>query len=126
MSYNSLGSLSREQFGTDAFVYHKLKYNVRGQLCDVRASAVNDDSSGELGALVNYYGTPFVQCGSGANNNGNLLMSQTVINSYYAEDRYDYDSLNRLTSVSEFQNGTIPSKRSIGSNELRRSRQSHD
>src|SRR5262249_43182061 len=58
--------------------------------------------------LVNYYGTPVAHCGSGTDNNGNVLMSQTIVNSFYAEDRYTYDSLNRLTSISEFQNGTTP------------------
>ena len=32
-------------------------------------------------------------------------MSQTIINSYYMEDRYSYDALNRLTAVNEWQNG---------------------
>ncbi|HEU4510321.1 MAG TPA: RHS repeat-associated core domain-containing protein, partial [Pyrinomonadaceae bacterium] len=86
-------------------VYHKLHYNIRGQLCDVRASNVDDEWGGELGALVNYYSTPWTHCGSGADNNGNVLGSQTIINSYYMEDRYSYDALNRLTAVNEWQNG---------------------
>jgi hypothetical protein len=51
--------LLKEQFGTNNAVYHKLHYNSRAQLCDVRASNVNDEWGGELGALVNYYSTPF-------------------------------------------------------------------
>ncbi|HKG97103.1 MAG TPA: hypothetical protein VKA97_04790, partial [Pyrinomonadaceae bacterium] len=86
-------------------MYHKLHYNVRGQLYDVRASNVNDEWGGELGALVNYYSNNWVHGGSGPDNNGNVLMSQTVINSYYMEDRYSYDALNRLASVGEYQNG---------------------
>ncbi|HET9711451.1 MAG TPA: RHS repeat-associated core domain-containing protein, partial [Pyrinomonadaceae bacterium] len=109
VKYSSWGSLSREQYGTSTAVYHKLRYNIRGQLCDVRASNVNDDMGGELGALVNYYSTAWSQCGSGTDNNGNVLMSQTIINSVYFEDRYSYDALNRLTAVSEFQNGSTPS-----------------
>ena len=31
-------------------VYNKLHYNIRGQLCDVRASNINEEWSGELGA----------------------------------------------------------------------------
>jgi RHS repeat-associated protein len=58
-----------------------------------------------LGALVNHYGTQWVHGGSGPDNNGNVLMSQTIINSYFMEDRYSYDALNRLTSVAEWQNG---------------------
>ncbi len=96
----------KEKFGTTSLVYHKLHYNVRGQLYDVRASNVNDETSGELGALVNYYSNNGVYGGSGTDNNGNVLKSQTIINSFYVEDRYGYDALNRLASVSEYQNGT--------------------
>ena len=85
--------------------HQKLHYNIRGQLCDVRASNANDEWGGELGALVNYYSTSWAHCGSGTDNNGNVLMSQTIINSHYMEDRYSYDALNRLTAVNEHQNG---------------------
>src|ERR1700752_1640876 len=105
INYSSLGGMLKEQFGTTAPVYHKLHYNSRAQICDIRASNVNDDWGGELGALVNYYSTPYAVCGNGPDNNGNLLMSQTIINSFYIEGRYTYDSLNRLKSVGEFQNG---------------------
>ena len=105
ITYSQWGSLSREQYGTNTAVYNKLHYNIRGQLCDVRASNVDDEWGGELGALVNYYSTPWAHCGSGTDNNGNVLMSQTIINSYYMEDRYSYDALNRLTAVNEWQNG---------------------
>jgi RHS repeat-associated protein len=111
INYSSWGSLKREQFGTNTAVYNKLHYNVRGQLYDVRISNVSDtvdEWGGELGALANYYSAPAVHGGSGPDNNGNVLMSQTWINSFYAEDRYSYDSLNRLSSISEFQNGLTP------------------
>ncbi|HKG46248.1 MAG TPA: hypothetical protein VKB02_05950, partial [Pyrinomonadaceae bacterium] len=105
--YSAVGSLLKEQFGTNTPVYHKLHYNSRAQLCDVRASNLNDDWGGELGAIGNYYSTPWTQCGNGPDNNGNLLMSQTIINSnVYFEDRYSYDSLNRLTAVNEYLNGS--------------------
>jgi RHS repeat-associated protein len=106
LSYSPFGGLAREQFGTDTAVYHNLHYNMRGQLYDVRVSANSvDDWAGELGALVNYYSTQWAVGGSGHDNNGNVLMSQTFIGSSYMEDRYSYDTLNRLTSVAEFQNG---------------------
>ena len=108
ITYTSWGSLAREQFGTNTPVYKKQHYNVRGQLCDVRASNANDEWGGEFGALVNHYSTAWVHCGSGSDNNGNVLMSQTIINSFFTEDRYSYDRLNRLESVTEFQNGTTP------------------
>ena len=106
ITYSPWNSLKFEQFGTSTAVYHKLRYTIRGQLCDVRASNVNDPTGGELGALVNYYSTSWAHCGSGTDNNGNVLMSQTIINSYYMEDRYSYDALNRLTAVDEYQNGS--------------------
>ncbi|HEX7330819.1 MAG TPA: hypothetical protein VF290_04920, partial [Pyrinomonadaceae bacterium] len=106
LNYSVWGGLAKEKFGTSTAVYHKLHYNVRGQLFDVRASNVNDEWGGELGALANYYSSNLVHGGSGADNNGNLLMSQTIINSFFIEDRYTYDALNRLTSVSEYKNGT--------------------
>ena len=105
ITYSEWGGVSREQYGTNAAVYNKLHYNIRGQLCDVRASNVDQEWSGELGALINYYSTSWQHCGSGTDNNGNVLMSQTIINSYYMEDRYSYDALNRLTAVDEWQNG---------------------
>ncbi len=104
--YSSLGGLAKEKFGTTTPVYHKLHYNVRGQLYDVRASNANDESGGELGAIANYYSNNWIHGGGGPDNNGNLLMSQTIINSFYVEDRYSYDALNRLTAVNEYQNGS--------------------
>ncbi|HEU4509335.1 MAG TPA: RHS repeat-associated core domain-containing protein [Pyrinomonadaceae bacterium] len=104
--YSPFGGISKEQFGTNSAVYNKLHYNIRGQLYDVRISNVNEEWSGELGALANYYSTNWSHGGSGTDNNGNVLMSQTIINSYYMEDRYTYDALNRLSSVSEYQNGS--------------------
>jgi hypothetical protein len=83
--------LLKEQFCTTNTVYHKLHYNSRAQLCDVRASNSNDEWGGELGAIANYYSTPWTPCGDGPDNNGNLLMSQTIINSNVKfEDRYTY------------------------------------
>jgi RHS repeat-associated protein len=109
INYSPFGGLSKEQFGTTAAVYHKQHYNIRGQLYDVRASNVNDEWGGELGALVNYYSTPWAHGGSGADNNGNVLGSQTIIGNSYMEDRYSYDSLNRLASVSEYFGTYTPS-----------------
>ncbi len=105
ITYSQWNTLSMEQFGTNAPLYSKHKYNIRGQVFDIRASSMNDEWGGELGALVNHYSTVWIHGGSGADNNGNVLMSQTIINSFYMEDRYSYDALNRLTAVSEHQNG---------------------
>src|SRR6185503_14051440 len=46
LSYVSSGQLRKEQFGTNTAVYHNRHYNVRRQLCDVRAS---NDGNNEWG-----------------------------------------------------------------------------
>jgi RHS repeat-associated protein len=122
VSYTEFGGLQQEQFGTQTALYHKLHYNVRGQLNDIRLSSVawaTDQWNWNRGAIVNYYATADLTCqtnecraNSGTDNNGNLLQSQHWIpandsmTSYnWTEDRYypnAYDSLNRLNSVAEY------------------------
>lgn len=110
VSYSVFGGMQEEQFGTQTPLYHKQRYNVRGQLWDMRLSTVsyaNDPANGDRGAIVNYYGNNFVQGGSNTTNNGNLLRQENYIpGSSYFQDNFDYDSLNRLTSISEKLNGT--------------------
>jgi RHS repeat-associated protein len=120
VSYSSLGGMQQEQFGTQTAVYHKLHYNVRGQLNDIRASTVawqTDQWNWNRGAIINYYATADLACqtndcraNSGSDNNGNVRQSQhwvpanDQISSYNViEDRFSYDSLNRLESISEYQ-----------------------
>ena len=119
VTYSAFGSLQQEQFGTQTPLYHKLHYNVRGQLNDIRLSTVawaTDQWNWNRGAIVNYYAsaelacpTPACRANSGPDNNGNLIRMQHWIpaneqmSSYnYTEDRYAYDSLNRLKSVAEY------------------------
>jgi RHS repeat-associated protein len=86
---------------------------VRGQLYDVRLSTVNDDLNWNRGAVVNYYSFANYGFGtSGTDNNGNLLAQQywipgdDSISTYsFMQQNYDYDALNRLTWVGEYQNG---------------------
>jgi RHS repeat-associated protein len=108
--YTALGGLQQEKFGTDTPLYHKQRYNVRGQLWDMRLSTVpfaTDPANGDRGSLINYYSNNFVQGGSGADNNGNLLRQEIYIpGSSYFQDNFTYDSLNRLKSISEKLNGT--------------------
>jgi RHS repeat-associated protein len=122
ISYSAFGGLNQEQFGTATPLYHKLHYNVRGQLNDIRLSTVawaTDQWNWNRGAIVNYYATADLTCptsecriNSGADNNGNLIQSQHWIpandqmSSYnWTEDRYTYDSLNSLKSVAEYHGG---------------------
>jgi RHS repeat-associated protein len=109
-SYSSFGGLQQEKFGTDTAIYHKQRFNARGQLWDMRASTVSfgaDPANGDRGSIVNYYSNNFTQGGSGPENNGNLLRQESYIpGSSFFQDTFAYDSLNRLTSISEKLNGT--------------------
>src|SRR6185437_13025284 len=54
--YNPRGQVTQELFGTQTPLYHKLQYNVRGQLWDVRVST-NPDVNGSMnrGGLQYFY-----------------------------------------------------------------------
>jgi len=114
LEYTAQNSLQQEKFGMQTPLYHKLHYNVRGQLYDVRVSTLSL-AQGEFdwnrGCLAFYYGG--VAWGqSGAANNGNVTKQEHWIpvneslNDYiYTQDTYSYDSLNRLSSVTELHGG---------------------
>ena len=112
ISYNSRGQMSLEQFGTDTAIYHKQHFNIRGQQYDLRASTINDDIDWNRGAVVLYYtSTNWQGAATGPDNNGNVLRAQSWVpingdihNPTNSDDWYSYDSLNRLTSVTEFPN----------------------
>ena len=108
--YNARSQVTQELFGTQTPLYHKLQYNIRGQLWDVRVST-NPDVNGSMnrGGLQYFYDSSLGYGTSGPDNNGNVLFANT----YTPEDeqdvhwaihrqRYDYDSLNRLKSVTEY------------------------
>lgn len=113
ISYNERGQLQQEQFGTNTQLYHKLHYNSRGQLYDIRLSTTpwqTDQWNWNRGALVCYYDSGYHWGGSGQDsgpdNNGNVLRAQNwvpgddQISTYTAwDDFYSYDALNRLTQV---------------------------
>lgn len=119
IAYDESGRLKEEQFGTNTALYHKLHYNIRGQLNDIRLSTASwsaDEWNWNRGTIVNYYATadltcPNAQCrfNGGPDNNGSMRQSQYWIpandqmSSYnWTEDRYNYDSLSRLKSVAEY------------------------
>lgn len=119
VSYSRFGGIQEERFGTQTPLYHKLHYNVRGQLNDVRLSTASW-AAGEWdwnrGALLAYYSAAEFSCqegacraAGGADNNGNVrryqhwVPSDDQTSSYsYTEQRYSYDALNRLTSAAEY------------------------
>jgi RHS repeat-associated protein len=113
IAYDEAGRMSREQFGTQTPLYHKHRYNVRGQLWDVRLSTVNDVENWNRGALQTWYTAQSTGNGaSGTDNNGNVRLARTyipdndAISSFnYLEQRYDYDALNRLKYSEEYLNG---------------------
>lgn len=112
ITYDEWNGLSREQFGTDTPLYHKEKRNIRGQLYDMRLSTVNDADNWNRGAIVNYYSfQPYGFGTSGPDNNGNLLVQQhwvpaddAISNYTLMQQNYDYDALNRLKWLGEYQN----------------------
>jgi len=110
ISYSSFGGLSREQFGTTTPLYHKSFYNIRGQFFDTRLSSVNDTWDWNRGRLILYYSSNHLWGQSGTDNNGNVRFAENWIPPENAtldqadtliEDSYNYDALNRLTSVAE-------------------------
>ncbi len=108
--YNDYGLLQQEQFGTQAPLYHKQRFNSRGQLWDMRLSSVSfdtDPANGDRGSIVNYFSSSYTQGGSGTDNNGNLLRQEIYVpGGPYFQQTYAYDNLNRLASVNEKLNGT--------------------
>jgi hypothetical protein len=113
MSYSPFG-LQQEQFGTQIPIYHKLRYNVRGQLYDVRASTLSltqNETDWNRGCLAFYYGgAAWGQ--SSTTNNGNVTLQQhwapandSFTDYSYTQDHYDYDGLNRLYWTGEVHGG---------------------
>ena len=114
IQYNAYGLMSRETYGTQIPLYLNLHYNNRLQMVDLRlGSNPSDEYDWSRGALIFYYGTfarnMWNPLANSPDNNGNVLRQ---IN--YAPlagggfvvpqlDDYNYDSLNRITSVSEQQ-----------------------
>jgi len=103
--YDAASRMSQEQFGTTTPIYNKLNYNPRGQLVAVLASTSGNDATFYRGKIVNDYGT--------TDNNGNLKQQTVSIpnnegntSQTYWNQQYGYDSLNRLTSVGEYLNGS--------------------
>lgn len=120
ITYSELGGIRQERFGTQTPLFHKLHYNRRGQLFDIRLSTQSlqaDEWNWNRGAVVNYYGGNYAWEGDpttppATDNNGNLRRQQSwapgddSYNGYaYAQDTFEYDALNRLGWVSELHGG---------------------
>lgn len=116
MSYSEFGGLRQERFGTATPLYHKLHYNRRGQLFDIRLSTVAwsvDQWDWDRGAVVNYYSGNYAWEGNpaapaGVDNNGNLRRqrhwvpaSDQTSSPTFTQQTYEYDALNRLSWVAE-------------------------
>jgi RHS repeat-associated protein len=106
----------KEQFGTTTPLYHKLFYNSRGQLAEIRVGETYNgpsDDGWERGAIINHYAQCWGACqptSSMTDNNGNLRQQDHWIpngsggvQAIYVQN-YDYDSLNRLQRVREGSN----------------------
>lgn len=119
LSYDAAGRMTGEQFGTQTAVYHRRRYNSRGQLNDVRLSTdATNEWAWNRGAIVAYYDSGYHwsntgQLDSGPDNNGNVMRAQhwvpgdDAISTFsLSSDHYSYDSLNRITSMTEYREGT--------------------
>jgi RHS repeat-associated protein len=112
--YHELGGREQERFGTQTPVYNKSLYNSRAQLAEIRVSTHSILSPGQetnwnRGAIINHYSKSpgaWGASGGGPDNNGNLknqeiyIPDNDQITGYTnIAQEYNYDSLNRLTSV---------------------------
>lgn len=107
--YGVLGGMAQEQFGTTKAIYNKLSYNSRGQLSAIRVSTQPNNENENRGAIINQYSTICPTC-TGTDNNGNLKKQEVHVPTVSQEENYapvswaqnyEYDGLNRLTSVFE-------------------------
>lgn len=117
--YSEWGTVEQEKFGTQTPLYHKKHYNIRGQVYDIRLSTVSwqtDQWNWNRGALINWYDSssnyPYWNPNSGTDNNGDVLRSEfhipdndQISTSSFTRTMYTYDSLNRVNSVTEAQDG---------------------
>lgn len=115
ITYTAAGLMSRETFGMQAAtLYHNLHYNNRQQLVDIRlGDSPSDEWNWSRGALVFYYGATardgWNAFANSADNNGNALRQVNYVplagGGYVIPqlDDYNFDTLNRITSVTEAQ-----------------------
>ncbi len=109
IAYSALGGMTNEQFGTDTAIHHQLNYNTRGQLWDVRVGTGFDGNTNwNRGALQSFYDQAGSVGGSNPDNNGNVTaakhyrpLDEQSSTWTITTDSYGYDSLNRVTSVTE-------------------------
>ena len=116
--YDAGGRMKKEQFGTDTAIYNKLWYNNRGQLAEIRESTGytgESDVTWNRGKIINDF---TLQCTgvacNGSDNNGNLRR-QTIgvpnddqnASPVSWSQQYEYDSLNRITQVNEFDDQAV-------------------
>jgi RHS repeat-associated protein len=110
--YDQAGGMSQEEFATDTPLYHKLLYNSRSQLAEIRVgTAALPDTGWQRGAIINQYSASgWGAGGGGKDNNGNLreqdLFVPNIDGAGYDQnwsgsiESYSYDSLNRLSTAS--------------------------
>ena len=108
IQYTARSQMELEQYGTTTPLYHKLRYNVRGQVYDIRLSTGNDiGGTYDRGCLQFFYSSNMSLGASGTDNNGNLVAQQHWIpGAGMRQDNYQYDALNRLMQVQEYENGS--------------------
>jgi RHS repeat-associated protein len=113
--YDQAGGMSQERFATDMPLYHKLLYNSRSQLAEIRVGTASlPDTGWQRGAIINQYSASgWGATAAGKDNNGNLreqdLFVPNIDGAGYdqggnwtgATQTFSYDPLNRLSRASE-------------------------
>src|SRR6185369_2214446 len=77
--YNSRSQMTQELFGTQTQLYHKLQYNIRGQLWDIRVATGSDSGSWNRGCLQFFYDGSYGYGTSGPDNNANVLFANFYV-----------------------------------------------
>jgi YD repeat-containing protein len=115
VTYDQSGGMSQERFGTDTPLYHKLLYNSRAQLAEIRVgTAALPDTGWQRGAIINLYSSSGRGAASSGHDNNENLREQDIFvpnidgpgydqggNWTGATESFSYDYLNRLTSATE-------------------------
>ena len=109
--------VTQELFGTQTPLYHKLQYNIRGQLWDVRVATGSDvNGSWNRGALQFFYESTLTSWRKWAGQQRQRAARPTTMSRWMispvpgpsTHQLYTYDSLNRLTSVAEYFVSSTP------------------
>ncbi len=117
--------MTSERFGTTTNLYHRMHYNNRQQMYDIRlgTGSADDWSSAtwNRGAIRLFYDSNFAFGNGGTNNNGNVYRmdhfvptNESATTYAMSLDYYQYDALNRITGIWENKQSDTMGETSTG------------